>query len=168
MGRGVEGLVRQVEQHVDGALVAAGLFQPNVARLPEFGVLGVVTMPLNWRREQQAMDEGLGLAPSTLVVVTPETVYVFDAWLLGWGGVRLLLEHPRRSLLARTVPLAEPRAPAEVRMSPPELSALRLEDGEGRILAEPAPQGWGDEVKRVFRVLTGHEGKTSKGTRGVM
>ncbi len=151
-------LVKRVEDHVAGAPLAAGAFEPNIVRLPEFGIVGLIGMPVNWRREQRALDAGVGLAPSSLVVVTQEEVYVFDAWLLSWGGVRVLLQHARDELVARPVALAEPRPPAEAALNPPERAALRLEDRSGDCLAELAPQGWGNDVKGVFKALTGDEG----------
>jgi len=150
-------LTRRVKDHVRGAPVAAGAFQPNFARAPELGIFGLVGIPLNWRREQRALDTGLGLAPSTLVVVTREEVCVFDAWLLAWGGVRMLLEHPRHDLVAEPASLAQP-PPIGVLPAYARRAALRLTNRTGNVIAELEPQGWGDDVKAVFKELTGQEG----------
>jgi len=151
-------LVRRVEAQLRSPPIASGAFEPNFVRLPEYGIFGLIGMPLNWRREQRTLDAGLGLASSSLVVVTLERLYVFDAWLLSWGGVRLLLDQPRDGLVATAVPLAQPRPAAESSPQFAGRAALKIENGTRECLAELAPQGWGDDVKAVFKVLTGREG----------
>ncbi len=129
-----------------------------MVRLPEFSIFGLVGIPINWRREKRAMDAGLALALQSLVVVTLAEVYVFDAWLLGFKGVRLLLRHGRDDLVAKPIRLAHPLPPAGASPELRRRATLRLEDGGGHALAELAPRGWGADVKSVFRVLTGSEG----------
>jgi hypothetical protein len=166
MGRRVQELVERVEASVRGAPLAAGLFRPNFGKLEEVGLLGLVGLPVNRRRERRAIETGVGLAIHSLLVVTHQEVLVFDAFMLQWQAVRLLLQHDRDDLVARPVPLVP--VPALLRPFPqtPERAALRLENTDGPCLAEMAPEAWDEEEKGVFKALTGHAGWPLDGSDG--
>jgi hypothetical protein len=39
----------------------------------------VLALPFDWRRQDRAIAAGDGLAPTSLLVMTPTDVYAFDA-----------------------------------------------------------------------------------------
>ena len=158
IGRRIHRSAKRVAGQVRGVPLAAALFEPNVVRAAGPGLM-MLALPFDWRRQDRAIAAGLGLAPESLLVVTNEDVYAFDASLLRWTKIlRKLGEWPRADLVARAVAVSGPVPPrwAETRFRPPP--GLRLEDTAGLCLAEVRPLGWGDDAKEVFRLLTGSAG----------
>ena len=147
MARSIHRLAAKVATEISGMAVAAAVFRPNAAQSYLPGPFMLVAQVANWRREDRAILDDGGLAPTTLLVVTAHEVYAFDAGLLAWNAVRLIAEWPRADLAAR----AEPMAGAGSRFRPPP--SLRLENQAGELLAELQPVGWGAAAKRVFAEL---------------
>lgn len=157
MRRDIQRLTGLAAPLVSGPPVAAGRFEPNIARWTPYGLFAPIAVAVNWRRERQALDSGLALAPHSFVLVTTDEVDVFDGTLLRFKAFRQLLRQPRHDLVARAV--ARPKAaPPEARSADYYWPALRLEDRAGRPLAELAPKYWQDDEKAVFRELTGYPG----------
>lgn len=155
IGRKIHRSATRLAGQVRGLPLAAALFEPNVVRVAGPGLM-VLALPFDWRRQDRAIAAGVGLAPESLLVVTTDDVYAFDASLLRWTRiVRKLAEWPRADLVARAVALSGPIPPrwTEIKFRPPP--GLRLETTAGLCLAEVRPLGWGDDAKEVFRLLTG-------------
>jgi hypothetical protein len=133
------------------------MFEPNVMRVGGAGFM-MLAIPFDWRRQDRAITAGVGLAPKTLLVVTANDVYGFDAGLLGWNVVREIAVWARKDIVARAVPLPGPHPPRWADLAYRPHPALRLENRVGVTEAEIRPIGWGDDAKEVFRVLTGFPG----------
>jgi hypothetical protein len=153
VARSIHRLAAKVAPEISGMAVAAAVFRPNVAHLAGAGLWGIVATVGNWRREDRAILDDGGLAPTTLLVVTTGEVHAFDAGLLAWNAVREIAHWPRNDLVARAVAIAGPTPPVwrEGRFRPPP--SLRLENRAGELLAELQPVGWGAAAKRVFAEL---------------
>jgi hypothetical protein len=153
VARTIHRLAAKVAPHVSGMAVAAAVFRPNVVQAYMAGPFMLLAQIGNWRREDRAILDDGGLAPTTLLVVTAHDVYAFDAGLLAWNAVRKIAHWPRADLVAQAVPIAGPAPPAWTvgRFRPPP--SLRLENRAGELLAELAPFAWNAAAKRVFAEL---------------
>lgn len=157
MGRTIHRLVGRVAAALPGVPLAAAVFEPNVVRVGGPGVM-ILAIPFDWRRQDRAIRAGLGLAPTSLLVVTASEVHAFDAGLLSWRLIREITRWSRVDLLARAVPLPGPHPPRWAEIARRPAPALRLESRTGGNDAEIRPVGWGADAKEVFRVLTGFPG----------
>lgn len=155
----VHPLAAKVVPLIDGPVVAAAAFNPNVLLgTPGAGLASLVAV-VNWRRKVKARRRSAVVTDQTsLVVVTPTTVYLYDLGLLRFvNQTTPVVAWARAGLVATAVELVHPYDPSG-RPDPRRWPALRLTDTKGALLTELQPESWAPESQKVYLELTGVPG----------
>lgn len=149
-------LARKVANQVDGPVIAAAVFNPNVVLGTPGGGLASLIALVNWRRKAKAVHRGeVRTDNATLLVATATSVYLYEyGWLKSLALPVLVGSWLRASTAARPVELKHPFDPSG-RPDPRSWSALRLEDSAGELICELQPETWDVEAKQVYRELMG-------------
>lgn len=148
-------LAQKVANQIDGRIIAAAVFNPNVLIGTPGGGLASMVALSNWRRKAKAVRRGeVRTDNASLLVVTSTSVYLFEYGWLKVLGLRVLVgTWLRSSMTARPVELKHPFDPSG-RPDPRSWSALRLEDSTGELICELQPETWELDAKLVYRELT--------------
>lgn len=155
-------LAQKVVIQVDGPIIAAAVFNPNVLLgTPGGGIASMVAL-LNWRRKAKAVRRGEARTDSaSLLVVTSTSVYLYEyGWLKALGLPVLVGSWLRSSITARPTALKHPFDPSG-RPDPRSWSALRLEDAAGELICELQPETWEIDAQQVYGELTDNAGSGS-------
>lgn len=149
-------LAQKVANQIDGRILAAAVFNPNVLLGTPGGGLASMVALVNWRRKAKAVRRGeVRTDNASLLLVTPTSVYLYEyGWLKALGLPVLVGSWLRSSITARPVELKHPFDPSG-RPDPRSWSALRLEDSAGDLICELQPETWELDAKLVYRELTG-------------